>query len=52
MKMLEPHIDVRASDIIIKKVEYGIRFFVYTDIVPILIQCQILDNHVSDPSRI
>ena len=52
MEVLEPHIDVRASDIVIKKVEYGIRFFVYMDIVLILIQCQILDDHVSDPSQI
>lgn len=47
--MLELHIDVCASYIVVEEIENSIVFFVYMDIIFVLIQRQILDDHRALP---
>ena len=49
MKMLERHIDIGASDIIVKGIEDGVVFFVYLQVVFILIKRRVLDDHMLSP---
>ena len=49
VEVLELHIDIRASHIVVEIVENGIIFFVDTDIVFVLIECKILNQHGKSP---
>ena len=49
VEVLELHIDIRASHIVVEIVENGIIFFVDTDTVFILIERKILNQHGKSP---